>query len=397
MSPSARPLPWLFAWRPARGRGAASLALGAVLFVGSLVAPASAGANGWEHHAIPRAVLLKALGSDNAALRARAALSIGVKAEPETVEPLLAALERPEQQARVRREIYRALGRIGDPRAASVLARAAREEPREELRAEALAALGAIGAVPSMPAVLEALEDHSLLVRAAAVDALGGFAGEGVAALARIVEKGGPLAMRAVRSLGATRSQAAVEPLLTALERARDDQQRARVVAALGAVGAAEASEAIAHLVETTGNPELRLVAVAALGAIRDGEAAPALMRLLDDPDPRVQRFAAMGLVNRKARAAAPALLASYRRLAEQRAKHREAAREGDAGPWRRDLDTQRHLLRALIELDPAHGLPAFLDAGAVRVPEQDSAGDLALAESAYRLRRLAFVGLGYS
>jgi hypothetical protein len=49
-------------------------------------------ANGWEHAAVPYEVLVKALQKGQAETRARAAQSLGIRGQPEAVEPLLLQL-----------------------------------------------------------------------------------------------------------------------------------------------------------------------------------------------------------------------------------------------------------------------------------------------------------------
>ncbi len=92
-----------------------SVALTIVFVVAfALTTPQPAQANGWEHYAIPFKALLRALESENPEYRAQAALSMGVRREARAVQPLLAALARPEDAVGARRAMYQALGRIGD-------------------------------------------------------------------------------------------------------------------------------------------------------------------------------------------------------------------------------------------------------------------------------------------
>jgi len=53
--------------------------------------------------------------------------------------------------------------------------------------------------------------------------------------------------------------------------------------------------------------------------------------------------------------------------------------------------------LRALVDLDPAKGLPVFLSAARSRPFSVHSSGDLRIAESIYEMRRIAIYGLGYT
>ena len=371
-----------------------------VIGLGIALGPGPAHANGWEHHAIPRDALLRALESDDDRLRARAAVSFGVRHDAEALDPLLAALERSTHSADARSAVYEALGRIGDARAVPVLVAALRDEPREELRGDAATALGAIGAPEGLPALLAALENDIIPVQVRVIDALGAFQQpESLAALQRLVADphDQALRIRAIRALGHTRSAAAMAPLLAALAAVRSAQERGELVDALGRIGAAEARDPLVELLEETDDPALRTRITAALGSIRDGSAVTALMALLEDGSHAVRLSAVLGLTRPAAPEAAGPLRDLYLRIAHQSLPHEPTMLPADPAAYLADLELMREVVRALIAVDPATGLPAFLDGAEPRSFPRDSGLALKLGEEAYALRRLSIVGLGYT
>jgi HEAT repeat protein len=366
-----------------------------------LLLPALARGNGWEHGAIPFDVLLRALSFEQPETRRRAAESLGYRGQREAVEPLLGRLAVPEDDPHVRSAVYLALGRLRDRRAVPVLMRCLDVESREEIRSDCATALSMVGD-PSTVARLERAvrEDASFLVRSRAVDALGGFVEPGsVATLTGLVMGDGnaQLRLRAIRALGRTRAPEAAGPLLAALAGARSDGERIAVVEALGQVRPREATKPLTALLATTTNPELRAKLVIALGAIQDGDAAPTLVRLLEDELPLIRYFAVEGL-----RALGrPDVVAPIAGLSLDISRRLWAQPVGsllaDLGPVLADLRVQDATVRALGELDAAHGLEALLQAAQPRSLPRDAAAALSLAEGVFEVRRTALVGLGYS
>lgn len=377
----------------------------AALFAGVLAAtalvarPAPAGANGWEHGAVPFEALLRALGFEQPETRRRAAESLGFRGQREAVEPLLGRLAAPEESAHVRSAIYVALGRLGDRRASPALVRCLEAEAREEVRADCALALGMLADPATVPRLLGALDgDASFLVRSRALDALGSFrTPQAVAALARLArgERGAQLRLRALRALGRTGAPGAAAPLLAALAGAQSGDERATIVEALAALRPAAAREPLTALLETTDDPALRARITIALGAIREGEAAPTLLRLLADPSAVVRYHAVEGLrvLARPETAAAVARLSLD--LSRRLAARSVAALLEDLPAVLDDLVLQEAAVRALGALDPPRALDALLAAAAPRPIAPDSAEALRLAEGVFEVRRTALVALG--
>ena len=369
----------------------------AVLMAAALLWPVGVRANGWEHAAIPFEALLWGLGHEAAETRVRSAESLGYRGQAEALPFLLDALKVPEPDHRVRRALYTALGRLGDPAALPNLHGCLDKEAREELRGACVQAIAAIGDPGSLPRLLKAYgEDGHPLVRARLVEAFGRYPQEPSVELLIGLTAGdtdAALRLRAIRSLGETGSEAAVEPLLAALAVVGGDEQGV-VVETLGRLGQRAASEPLAELLEKTEDPVLRGRIVIALAAIRDGNAYPVLVASLSDEVRTVRFYAVRALRDLGKAAAAPHLLVLYQDLAPAT----EDLTNKDKTPVvLTALNLQAEALRALVDLDPVAGLPAFLDGARGHDLPRDSQAALRVAEGLYERRRIALYGLGYT
>jgi HEAT repeat protein len=361
--------------------------------------PAVTWANGWEHGAVPLPALLSALAAEDPGLRARAAESLGYRGQPEAVEPLMEAFAA-EPQSEPRAAMATALGRIAEAAAVPLLSDCVEDERDDRVRASCAAALGGIGDADALPALFAAIEDDpSILVVSEAVDALGGFGDpETVTRLAEIAAGGDrSLAARAIASLGRTGAPEAAAPLLTLLEDAPSDEQRARIVEALGRLAVPKAAGPLTALLESTQDPVLKIRIAVALAAIRDGGTRPALAALLKDPVPAVQWYALEGLAALKDPGAAGDLVAFARSLAEQR--RALAPEQALAEPERAlaALSLETRALSVLTELDAPAARDLFLAAAEQAEAPSGGAAGLALANGMYQLRRAALYGLAYT
>jgi HEAT repeat protein len=115
------------------------------------------------------------------------------------------------------------------------------------------------------------------------------------------------------------------------------------------------------------------------------------------DPSPTVRHVAVRGLHELgRAQAAEPLTRLSLEissRVTEQQIDHWLE----NPAPTIADLELQALALRAVADLDARIGLPALLAAAKPIATPRDSATALALAESVYRVRRVAIYGLGYT
>ena len=139
-------------------------ALPAVLLL-VLLSQQPAAANGWEHTSIDFDVLVAALDDGNAGIRRRAAESLGFRQQRGADEALLARLDKPEAVARVRQEIYRALGRLGADSALDALGRCLAGETEAAVRLECARATGSIDSAAAEGLANKALKDSSRGVR----------------------------------------------------------------------------------------------------------------------------------------------------------------------------------------------------------------------------------------
>jgi HEAT repeat protein len=358
-------------------------------------------ANGWEHGAIPFGALLKALENESPEMRRRAAQSLGIRGQPEAVEPILQRLAKPEENPFVRSALYIALGKLGDRRAITVLEDCVKKETRDELRSDCVSAVGRLGEKSTLPLLLAALqEDASFLVQSSVVDALGGFSEDlAVKALAALVTGDGnrSLRQRAIRSLGQTGSQKAVKPLLKVLNVSRSDNERLLIVNSLTPLGSQAATEPLKKLLHTTENAQLRIQIVIALGAIRDGDTYPTLADLLTDKVPAVRYFAVVSLHKTGRREAAVAIGRLSLEISRRMEQHSTQALLTDPLPVLADLSLQVVALQAITDLDASKGLAALLYAARSRNVARNSAVALKIAEGFYRQRRAALNGLGYT
>ncbi len=206
-------------------------------------------------------------GSDYVVSRAWAAWALGRYRSPAATEALLAAAGDPSED--VRREVYGALGRIGDRAALPALSRAAVREPSATLRARA---------------------------EQAALDiASGRGRGLDVPTELALLEGGAPEdRVRAARVLGESGDWRALGPLLAAA-RSGSPELRAAALLALGHLGNHRAVQPLTELAASTSG-ELRYHAVAALANLGDPAAVPALEAMLSDPDPTARQLAIRAL-----------------------------------------------------------------------------------------------------
>ncbi|GAB7047018.1 HEAT repeat domain-containing protein [Catenuloplanes indicus] len=212
--------------------------------------------------------------------RARAAEALGNLEHRPAVPALCALLDDP--HAEVRLVAVRALGRIGDPAAASpLLDSLARADPTpSQLVAQSLAQLGP----DAEPALSAALGHPEARVRVTALDALG-LVGSAVLVepVARVLEEDPSLDVRraAANTLGRMGGRAAVPPLVVALGADHPDPLRAVAARALGEAGAAGVADALAGLLD---DPAYRVAHEAAHALRRAGPAGLAALREAASP-----------------------------------------------------------------------------------------------------------------
>ena len=381
-----------------RYRLAGVLALALILL---LQAQRPATGNGWEHGAVPFAVLIDALSFDSPAIREQAAHSLGFRGQAEAVQPLLDRLTLPEPEGTVRQAIYAALGQLGAPEALPALSRCLTKESAAPVRARCVEALGGLGSREALGIILATLaRSTDALMRDHAVDALGAFPHRRVVAtLTDLLQASGDavLRQRILLALGRTGSEAAAVPLLSASETASSDEERVVALHALAAIGSPAATAVLSAALERAETPRMRAAIAVALGASRDGDAAETLLALLEDPVPAVRYVAVDGLQSLGVRSAAPHLAALAEREAATLAGRMPADLIADRLRTVAALSLQRRALRAAVALDAPNAAPALLEAAAALAIPRDSTAGLEIAAAVYQRRRIALNGLGYA
>ena len=166
-------------------------------------------------------------------------------ADVRVFDPLVGALHSPDWI--VRMHAAKALGRIKDPGSIQSLIPLLQDKVKA-VREETSTALAAMGEA-AIPALLETLTHQDWLVR-----------------------------LHAVESLGKTKSQKAVQPLISSLFNDVDSAVREDAIRALGEIGDPQAVE---FLFTAMKEPGLRTLAVEALGRIGDRRAVPMLIEVV--------------------------------------------------------------------------------------------------------------------
>jgi HEAT repeat protein len=184
-------------------------------------------------------------------------------ADVRVLDPVMRSLRSPDWI--VRMHAAKALGRIKEPGSVASLIPLLQDKVKA-VREETATALAAIGE-PAIPALLDTLTHQDWLVR-----------------------------LHAVESLGKTKSEKAVGPLLSALFNDGDSAVREDVVRALGDLGHPQAVE---FLLTAMKEPGLRTLSVEALGRIGDRRAVPVLIEVVTGANPPAVTRAVAGCGDR--------------------------------------------------------------------------------------------------
>ncbi len=254
---------------------------------------------------------IAALKDEDWAIREEAATLLGGLKDPRAVPPLVSTLK--DRDRSVREAAIAALTSLGEPAvmalgacladpelsvqeaASSVLASIADGRVRDPLiralrthdwivRMHAVKALGRLQDPQSVPALIPLLQDKVKAVREEVSSALAAIGEASIPALLQaLAHQEWLVRLHAVESLGKTRSQKAVEPLLSVIFNDGDSAVREDAVRALGDIGHPQAVE---FLFTAMKEPGLRTLAVEALGRIGDRRAVPVLMEVVTGTNP---------------------------------------------------------------------------------------------------------------
>ncbi len=228
-------------------------------------------------HQINMNELPKLLGSDEATVRANAALVLGLMGDRSAVPMIREIAQRPMRRASpiretlVRLQFAEALTLLGEEQEIEVI-RAAMFSPEYEVRVLAVLMLGRLQDRSMTRAMIGFLEDTPIELKLAAAQSLAVMG----------VESGRPIALAA-----ATYDAAAVAQQAEAFIRQHRDSPFVPTYRQL--MGDPAAQERIARMA--------RGQAAFALAELGGADATAALVRLLDDPDPSVRLAAAAGVL----------------------------------------------------------------------------------------------------
>lgn len=234
----------------------------------------------------------------DAALQDRDAALVGDTIDERVFEALMKALS--SDDASLRRKAAHTLGSIESSRGVEALSRAVRSDADAGVRKEAAWGLGMIEDATAVPALAEAVRDESVAVRRQAAWALGMIESpSAVEALSPLLrDTDADLRKQAAWALGMIESPDAVDGLVPLLQ---DDSPRVRDQAAW-ALGMIESSTAVGGLVAAFAQEEeayVRKQIVWALGMIEDRGGLDTVVDAVEDPDAEVRDKAmwALGMI----------------------------------------------------------------------------------------------------
>lgn len=357
------------------------------------------GANGWEHTSIDFSVLVTALDDANPDLRRRAAESIGFRRQPGAADALLARLEKSEPVARVRQEIYTALGRLGAVDALDRLDHCLGQESETAVRVQCAGALGYIDAPRAATLARRALTDESKSVTLAATASLGSF--NDPATVSRLIELSSSedprVARTALISLGRTRAAEARPILIDILKKPPTRTRNLAALSGLTLLADPATAATIEDFYRQSDDTELRQHALVAIANTRARGSERVFLDALGSEDYASQRIGLAVLRNFGSAGQAPAVA--------QRALEIAGGIYGQAagGLLEDPVETIGRLelllayLKTIVKLDPAAGERVFLrGVMPVALPRTQSA-ELKIAQGLYRVRWQSLYGLGYA
>ncbi len=166
------------------------------------------------------------------------------------------------------------------------------QSPNTEQRERVIAALGTLKVKRAVPAIIEVLADTTFTRRYVAAWALGEIGHpDGIGPLIKALDDDIQLVRRYATSSLIKLNQPAVEPLISALDRA-SDRAAGGIIRVLGDIGD---KRSLVPLLNYVDGP-VRSDAFLALGKLRDPRAEQALIKGLSDSDWQVRMNAAMAI-----------------------------------------------------------------------------------------------------
>jgi HEAT repeat protein len=238
--------------------------------------------------------LLKALNDPTSWVRYYAARSIGQHGYAESLEGLV-RLAQTDTARQVRIAAVDALGQIGGPRAAAVLAGLA-ETSEVDLMSAALRALGCIGHPDALPPLVEALRSTEQARRIHAIAALGNRGGQGVAEMLQWIaaaDSEASVSQAAIEALARLATPEAIQSLITLTADAARRESSIAALAQLGERHLDGIGQGIHHP-----QSSVRRAVIAALGRMKQPRASELLIEALDDDNESVRLAAVTALAH---------------------------------------------------------------------------------------------------
>lgn len=210
---------------------------------------------------------LQHLQSPDPNVRRNAAWNLGRFRDLRIIDPLLMCLDDPDNDVRLR--VAESLGNLRDLEIVGPLLARLQIEPEEDIRAQLIASLGRQGQSEAIPSLLNHLGDVNLLLRAAAVEALGEIGGDSMI----------------------------LDPLISTLFDDPDENTRYLASKALARIGGISIVDRLCAALD---NPaiaiESQLKAIEILVQIGDRRAKNAIFPLQNSPDPAIAETAVWAL-----------------------------------------------------------------------------------------------------
>lgn len=258
--------------------------------------------------------LLGLLEDSNTRVRALAVRTLGRAASANVVDALLGSLH--DSAIEVRCAAAEQLASWPGDRVREALETALQDRSPEG-RESVAGALAKIGNSASVPVLLDALEHIENPDDSEITKALAALSNDGFDALAdRMMSLDSPRARAGIANVLGVCADAGAAPLLRTFLIDADPAVRSQATVALGRCGSPAVGQALFHLLNDP-EEDVRVAALSALGSMKEAgvewatEIPWMLEPLLEDPSPRVQAAAALGL----GRIGDPATILSLRRL----------------------------------------------------------------------------------
>ena len=355
--------------------------------------------NGWEHTSIDFNLLVSALDDPNPNIRRRAAESLGFRQQAGTTDALLARLDKNEQDARVRQEIYGALGKVGEKTALGAVRACLEKEKDIAVRAQCAAALGNINSELAEQLALKGIHDEDNRVRVQAVASLGNFrSAASVQALTVLVkDKITSIKNTALLSLGRTGSMEATPVLVESLGQSGNREQILVSLQALTLLANPGTAEAIREVYTQSSDEEIKRYALVAMANTRADGSESLFLDALSSEDSETRILGLVVLRNFGGPGEVPAII--ERAMIESNDLFAEDSDQLFLNPAGTLLKLQllNEYLKTIIRLDPGSGEQLYAQSSTPRLIPRSSSTHLKIAQGFYEARWQSLYGLGYT